>query len=174
MNIQQATTADHVNKIVNHPAVYPWIRGVHTEPFDLKNVVKNHIVLEAEHGCVIFVKIQPGIYEFHTSVLPEGRGSWMQEGAAEVFHWMFTRTDAFELLTKCPDGNTLAKLGARNVGCTFNFRTGPIWPVNGNMVSVDVYGLILQHWVIKAPKMEEVGNWFHDSLIEEYKRLGKE
>lgn len=174
MNIQQATSADHVNRIVNDPSVYPWICGKHTEPLDLKNVVKNHIVLESEKGCVIFAKIQPGIYEFHASVLPEGRGAWMQEGAAEAFHWMFTRTDAYELMTKCPDGNLPSKIGAKHVGCMLNFRTGPIWPVDGKLVPVDVYSILIQHWAIKAPKLEEIGEWFHDTLIGEYSRLGKQ
>lgn len=173
MNIQQATNADHVNRIVNDPSVYPWIKGNHTEPLDLKNVVKKHIVLESEYGCVIFVKIQPGVYEFHASVLPEGRGSWMSDGASEAFHWMFTRTDAYELLTKCPDGNLPSKMGAKRVGCTFNFRTGPIWPVDGMLVPVDIYGILIQQWVTKAPKLEEIGEWFHDTLVEEYIRLGK-
>lgn len=175
MNIYQAQDAIRVNEIVNDPSIYPWIKGSHTGFLDLTNVVanKNNVVLVSDHGCVVFTKLQSGIYEFHTSVLPEGRGTWMQEGAVEVFHWMFTKTDAYELMTKCPDGNILAKLGARNVGCNLQFRTGEIWPTNGGKVSVDVYSILIQQWGVKAPKLEETGHQFHECLINQYEKLGR-
>ena len=42
----------------------------------------------------------------------------MVQGSQFAFHWMFTKTDAFELLTKCPHGNIPAKAGAKIVGCS--------------------------------------------------------
>lgn len=176
MIIERALDANRVNQIVNDPSIYPWIKGVHKGPLDTTRVIenKNNVVLVAEHGCLLFIKIQAGIYDFHASVLPEGRGAWMQESAAAAFHWMFTKTDAYELMTKCPDGNVLSKLGARNVGCSLQFRTGAIWPTEGRLVPVDVYSLLIQHWVTKAPCLEETGHWFHETLISEYERLNKE
>lgn len=176
MNIERATDAVRVNEIINDPSIYPWIKGANTGPLDVSAVIANpnNVALVAEHGCLLFLKTQPGIYEFHTSVLPRGRGAWMQEGAARAFHWMFTKSDAYELMTKCPDGNILSKLGARNVGCSLQFRTGPIWHTDGGVVPVDVYSLLVQQWAIKAPILEETGHWFHEMLIREYKRLGRD
>src|ERR1700733_3670427 len=86
---------------------------------------------------------------------------------------MFTKTDAFELLTKCPYGNVAAKAGAKIVGCSLRFPTRPIWPSDGKLVPVDVYSIILQEWVKNDKYILESGKWFHKSLDLEYNRLGK-
>jgi len=155
-----------VNEIINHPSIYHWIKGGNTAPLDVTNAAINpdNYFLVGEHGCVLFIKHQTGIYEYHTSVLPEGRGKWMLDGAKFAFNYMFTRTDAFELLTKCPDGNIAAKAGARAVGCTQVFRTGKIWPSNGEMVSVDVYSMLIQNWAKNDDMIVESGKWFHEEL----------
>ena len=175
MRVSRATDAKRVNEIVNDPSIYPWVKGEHTSPLDLTKVIADskNVALLFEHGCVLFIWLQPGIYEFHASVLPEGRGEWMHEASQEAFRWMFTQTDAFELMTKCPDGNVLAKAGAKNVGCRLQFITRPIWPTDNGKVCVDVYSLMIQDWAAKAPGLEEVGHWFHETLIAEYARVGK-
>lgn len=164
-------TAKRINEIVNHPSIYSFVKGFNTEPLDLTSVIsnQNNIGLVGEYGCVIFIKHQSGIYEFHTSVLPEGRGEWMVNGSKFAFNWMFTHTDAFELLTKCPYGNVAAKAGAKIVGCSLRFTTLPIWPVEEKLVAVDVYSIILQEWVKDASNLVELGNWFHEQLEDKCK-----
>lgn len=159
-------SAERINEIVNHPTIYPWIKGRHTTPLDLSNIVKNpdNVCLVGEYGCVIFIKHQSGIYEFHTSVLPDGRGVRMVEGSHFAFNWMFTKTDAFELLTKCPYGNVAAKAGAKVTGCSLRFTTLPLWPVEDKLVPIDVYSIILQEWAKSADNLVELGKWFHDQL----------
>lgn len=172
--LERHFTAEHINEIVNHPSIYPFIRGNHTGPFDLGNVTSNpdNVCLVGEYGCVLFIKHQPGIYEFHTNVLPQARGELMMMGSQFAFNWMFTQTDAFELLTKCPHGNIPAKAGARATGCSLRFTTRPIWPAETKMVPVDVYSMIIQEWVKSANHLVAIGNSFHKSLDIEYNRLG--
>ncbi len=163
--LERHYNAERINQILNHPSVLPTIRGNHKN-LDWSKVAEHpsHVSLVGEHGCVLFVKIQDGIYEFHTSVLPEGRGKWMIEGAKYAFNYMFTRTDAFELLTKCPDGNLAAKAGAKAVGCSFVFRTGEIWPSDGKMVCVDVWSILIQHWIKTNEFTVDSGKFFHMEL----------
>lgn len=174
--LERHFTAERLNEIVNDPSIYPWICGLHTDPLDLTRVASNpdNVCLVGEHGCVLFIKHQVGIYEFHTSVLPAGRGKWMIRGSRFAFDWMFTKTDAFELLTKCPQGNLAASAGARAVGCSPLFGTRPLWLLNGNLVSIDIYSIIIQHWVVTAKNLEETGNLFHNALDKEYKDIGKD
>lgn len=173
--LERHFTAERLNVIVNHPSIYPWVKGAHTELLDLTNVAKNpnNVCLVGEYGCVIFFKHQLGIYEYHTSVLPEGRGKYMLDGAKFAFRWMFTSTDAFEIMTKCPDGNIASKAGARAVGCTQIFRTRPTWPINNSLVSVDIWSLVIQNWVKTCPEIAEIGAIFHDKLQDKYTKLGK-
>jgi len=172
--LERHFTAERINEIVNHSSIYPSICGFHTEPLDLTTITANHnhICLVGEHGCVLFIKHQAGVYEFHTSVLPEGRGEWMVKGSRFAFNWMFCNTDAFELLTKCPYGNVAAKAGAKVVGCSLRFTTRPIWPMDGKLVPVDVYSIMLQEWVKNADTLVDSGKWFHKSLDIEYNRIG--
>lgn len=173
--LTQHTTAERLNEIVNHSSIFPWVCGYRTEPFDLTAFSANpdNVCLVGEHGSVIFQKHQPGIYEFHTCVLPEGRGQWMLDGAKAAFRWMFTKTDAFELITKCPDGNIASKAGARAVGCSNVFRTRPTWSTEKGLVSVDIWSILLQHWIKQTPEMTAIGADFHDKLEQKYALLGK-
>lgn len=173
--LERHFTAERINEIVNHPTIWPFVKGYCTQPLDLTELIKhqNYIGLVGEHGCVFFVKHQPGIYEFHTSVLPEGRGAWMVQGARYAFNWMFTKTDAFELLTKCPHGNIPAKAGAKAVGCSLRFTTRPIWPFFDKMVPIDVFSIIIQEWAKNADNLVETGKWFHNNLEMQYNKRGK-
>lgn len=173
--LERHFTATRINEIVNHPSIYSEICGYHTSPLDLTHVTlnPNNICLVGEYGCVLFINHQSGIYEFHTSVLPEGRGDWMIEGSKFAFNWMFSKTDAFELLTKCPYGNVAAKAGARAVGCSLRFTTRPLWPSKGELVPIDIYSIILQEWPKTSNHLVSIGNSFHNQLELEYTRLGK-
>lgn len=175
MKIERAFNAEDVNRIINDPSIYPWIKGTNSGELDMAKVIadQRNFALVSEYGCSLGIRLQAGIYEFHTSVLPEGRGVWMKDFAAEAFHWMFTKTDAYELMTKCPDDNVAAKAAAKSVGCSFQFRTGPIWATDRGLIPVDVYSILIQNWAARAPKLEDIGHWFHETLISEYKRLGK-
>lgn len=175
MMLTRHTTAERLNEIVNHPEVYPWVKGGNTGPMDLSRFVSdfNNVCLVGDYGSVIFQKHQPGIYEFHTCVLPEGRGAWMVEGAKEAFRWMFTRTDAVELMTKCPDGNIASKAGARAVGCSMVFRTGPVWPTEKSLVPVDVWSIAIQNWPKNCPDLADTGKLFHDRLHTKYLAKGR-
>lgn len=167
--------AAKINHFVNHPAIYPFVKGSNAGPLDLSSVVRNpaHVVLVSDHGGMIFIKHQTGVYEFHSAVLPENRGEWTARGAVAAFHWMFTKTDAFELMTKCPHGNVAASAGAKFIGMTKDFTTRPIWLTDEGMVPVDVYGLRIQDWVRRAPGLVEIGHEFHERLAAQLKAKGR-
>ena len=173
--LERRFDSERINEIANDPSVFPLICGYRTAPFDLTPITsdENNVCLVGKHGYVLFIRMQPGIYEFHTSVLPEGRGRWMIDGSQEAFYYMFTKTDAFELLTKCPDGNLASKVGAKAVGCLPVFRTRPNWPIDGKLMCVDVYSIIIQNWIKNANGLVESGKWFHNNLEEQYKKLNK-
>jgi hypothetical protein len=172
LKIERVFEADRANEIVNDPSVFPWVCGNHKEKIDLSKVVsdKNNIVLMAEHGCIIFIKHQEGLYECHTNVLPSGRGQWVIDYGFGALDWMFSNTDAYEIITKCPKNNVLSVLAARKCGFTKDFTTRPIWPVEGKLCPVDVYSIRIQEWARFAPNLIEKGHWFHSYLEAEYEK----
>ena len=170
--IARAKDARRLNEIVNHPSVLPWVKGSIEGPLDLSVPVadQRNVTLVGEHGAVLFHRHQPGFYEAHTQVLPGGRGVWTVLFVQSCLHWLFTRTDAFEIATKCPRGNLAAKALARAIHGTFEFTNQRGWVKDGAYIPADIYSLKIQDWARQAPGLVERGEWFHDRLEEEFTR----
>jgi hypothetical protein len=166
------TKPDRIEALVNHPSIYPHVKGAVDGRISMASrfTEPGHVVLVGPNGGVIFDRLLPGLWEMHSAVLPESRGSTMLEGARQAFHIMFSRTDCIEIVTKCPDGNLAAKTGARAVGMSFAWTIPEHYPPE--MRDTDVYSLRVEPWAQRAPYCEPVGRWFHRRIAEEYARLG--
>lgn len=163
-----------LNEVVNHPAIYPWVRGMAEGPLDLSDVVANpnNFLLMGEHGGILFQELAPTLYECHTQVLPEGRGRWAVDMVEEALHWMFTRTLCMEVLTKVPHGNYPARALAKAIGGHREFTAQKGWVKDGRPIPADIFALRIQDWMLRAPKLVERGQWFHDRLEREFARHG--
>lgn len=161
-------------RIAHHPDVFPWIKGPYDIDIVLDTVVSNPdcYALLGQYGFSLYAKLGPGIYEAHNAVLPEGRGRWTLQMAKTALHWMFTRTDCTEIITKCPLDNLAAIAGARAVGGQCEFTTRPIWPGVSGPIGLGIYTLPIQRWVEGAKDLIQRGQDFHDQLRLEYWRLG--
>lgn len=166
--------AAHINYLVNHPDVYPWIKGSYIGKIDLSQVIANdnNIVLTFEYGGMLFIKLQAGLYELHTSFLKEGRNKDGKYWAQEAIDWVFINTDACEIVTRCPKHNPASSAGAIVMGFSLDFTTGKIWPANGEMVAMDVFSMKIEDWVKKSPFVLKTGDKFHHDLHDQYDNLG--
>ncbi|WP_213775121.1 hypothetical protein [Bradyrhizobium sp. dw_78] len=172
--IERHLTADRLNEIVNDPSVYPWVRGACDAPLDLAPLLsdKRHVCLLGEFGGCVFVQHQPGLYEVHTQMLPGGRGQWALDTVNECLRWMFTRTDAVEIWTRCPRGNLAARALARAISGQHEMDLQRGWVKDGEVIPAAIFSLTLQQWMKTAPGLEEVGHWFHMRLADEYRAVG--
>ena len=109
--------ADLVNRIANHPAVRPHIGASGQGEIDFTAVVADdaNVCVELEHGVMLFVPKGPGVYELHTLITPEGRGSAVLPAAHKAFGFMFSN-GCEVLLTFAPASNRPAALMARRAG----------------------------------------------------------
>lgn len=167
--------AKRINRIVNDPSVYPWVCGRHEGELDLTPVIAdpNNVLLMGQHGGVLFIQLQPGLYEAHSQCLEEGRGKWMVSFVTAAIHWMMTRTECFELMTRCPRGNLGARALARAVGGKFEFTNPRGWTRDGKTIPADIFSITIQDWMRTAPGLVERGHWFHERLEAEYRKLGR-
>ncbi len=170
------TDATRLNEICNHPEVYPWVRGPADTPVDMTEVVAsgNTITLLGKHGGILFHHLQPEIFEAHTQMLPSGRGTWALECVQACLAWLYTRTDAMEVLTRCPKGNLAALALAKAIGGVKEFSNPKGWHKDGKPIPADIYGLRIQDWMRTAPGLVERGRWFHDRLKAELAKHGAE
>lgn len=172
--IHRATDAARLNEIMNDPAVRPWVANDADGALDLTPVVANtsNVALVGEHGGMVFLALQKGIYEVHTSILPAGRGEWGTAMMQACMLFMFTRTDAYELSTRVPRGHIAAKAAAQGVGMRYEFTRPDGCVFRNRRVDVDLYSYRVQDWMAIAPGLAEAGRWFHERLESEAKRLG--
>jgi hypothetical protein len=174
IQIERHHNADHLNSIVNHPDVYKWVKGPYEGPLDFAPVMENEdvIVLMGQHGGVVYHRIQRGLFEGHSSFTPEGRGEWAVACVHATLRWMFSRTEALEVLTRCPQGNVPAKALTRAIGGKYAFTNPTGWVMDGKPVPAEVWNLTIQDWLKTAPDLVDRGRWFHARLKEELARHG--
>ena len=164
--IERHRTAEALNEIVNDPHVRPWV-APGTEPLDLTFQVanENNVCLVGEHGCCVFLKAMPGVYEVHTQVKREGRGEWTNALTRACAHWMYLRTDAYEIMTRVPQGHIGAKAAAQNAGMRYDFTREKECLFRGQMIDVHIYSFRIQDWLVVRPEgLVDVGRSISRSI----------
>lgn len=174
MKIERVFNARRLNEIVNDPDVYRWVKGYALDKLDLAgpSASPHNCVLIGDGGAIIFVGLQPGLYEAHTQVLKSHRGAWAKEFCQECLRYLFTHTDAMEVMTRCP--TVPSKALARALGFTRLFTNPKGWVIDNDPVPADIYSLMFQNWAPNAPGLEARGKWFHDRLEEELKKFNQQ
>lgn len=173
--IEREFDAQRINKVLNHPAVRPDVAEVGEGELDITKGVenKNNVLLMGEHGGFFGIRIQPGIYEAHTQILPEGRGKWAFEATEVATSWMFTHTDAFEILTRVPRGHDGARMLAVHMGMKFEFTADIPRLFRGELTLMDTYSFRIQDWMPKAKSLADKGRWFHKTVGEQITKIGR-
>lgn len=172
--ISRHLEASHLNSIVNHPDVYRWMHGTIEGPLDFAPAMESphFYALLGEHGGQLYTRIQSGLFDVHSQFKPEGRGEWAIEATRRTLHWVFTRTEAVECVTKVPHGNVPAKALAKGIGGTHEMTIEKGWVLDGKIVPADLYSLTIQHWLKTAPGLVEKGQWFTERFHSELARHG--
>ena len=171
--ITRATDAVRINEILNHQSVRPLVSDT-AGAIDLSAVAGNPdiFILLGDHGGFVLTRLMSGVFEAHTQILPEGRGEWALSFVQAGLRWMFTRTEAYDILTRVPDGHLSAKALAVKTGFRYEFTSDHPYQFNGRTVSSDVYSIRLQDWAATAPELVEAGEWLHQRFAKEGDRLG--
>lgn len=174
MAVERSFDIEHINEILNHPSVRPDVADESESVLDLTVAVsdKRNILLMGDHGGCMFLYMMDCMYEVHTQILPAGRGEWAKAFAKACVEWMYTKSDALEILTRVPHGHIGAKTLALQTGFRFEFTRADCCRFRGVSVPVDILSCRLQDWITTAPFMEDLGERFHDQLHKEAERLG--
>lgn len=168
MLVERYTDAKFANHILNSCDVRFDIADTSEGFVDVGESVANpdNVLLCGEHGGFMYFKLLPGVYEVHSFVLRRGRGSWALAAAQDSLSWIFTRTDAYEVLTRIPDGHAAATGLATKCGLRHEFSKTRGCKWRGLWVDAHVWGLRMQDWISRAEGFEEIGRAFHARLNE--------
>ena len=172
--IERHTSAALLNTILNDPRVRPDIAEATEGPIDCSVAVgdPSNILLMGEYGGCFFGKVMPGVYEVHTQALPEGRGKWIANFVREAGDWMFTRSDAFEIITRIPEAHIGARQLALHAWMRPEFTRVQETRWRGKLQDCDIYSFRIQDWASESATFDTSGELFHDFLHDEAKRLG--
>lgn len=171
--IRRSFDASEINAVLNDPSVFGSIElpGSVLGELDVSPVVANpaNVLLMAEGGGIIFSQQEPGIYDFHTSFMPNFRGRNAIRSSLEAYRWMFTHTDCMILQTKVPAFNKAAVLCCRIIGATREFDRKNTWPTVPP-ADMSYWTLRYDDWVRQTPELVASGRAFHLRLDEEFAR----
>lgn len=172
--IERQHSADRINVVLNHPAIRPWVANDRDGVIDLSATIadQRNVVLMGEHGGVAFLWMQPGVYEAHTQVLPQGRGEWTRALTEACIRHMFTKTNAYEIVTRVPSGHLAAKAAAEAQGMRYEFTRENGVCFRNRIVDAHMYSFRVQDWVPAGIGLIQTGQWFHNRLHQEADRLG--
>lgn len=159
--------------IADHPEVRPWLGII--DPHATINQIIAPIVVNPANYCLltpqgdggyILTRLAPGLYASHTLALPSARGRPMLRLMREGFQFMFSATDAVEIVTQIPDGNDNAARWSDVAGFRDTFRREKCFHLMGEKVGSRFRSLSWQDWAISSPQCRTAGVTFHDALHE--------
>lgn len=84
--IRRTFDATEVNAAANHPDVRPGMGVQSAGALDMTALVacRRNLFLFGAHGGWSFIWTAPGVFEIHTTVVPEGRGTWAYAAVCEA------------------------------------------------------------------------------------------
>lgn len=165
LSVCREFSAERLNHVANHPDVRPWVGGG-SGALDLTPLVadQRNMLLMGQGGGVLFQFLDPGLYEAHTQFLPEARGKEAVLAVKDALRWMFTRSDAIEIVTKVPNGNAAALGLVRAIHGQKLFDREKVWPTADGLTGVAYYSLPIMTWAGKAEELAVSGQSFHGKL----------
>jgi hypothetical protein len=163
--VRRTLDAARLNAVANHPEVRPWLGGRGPLSLDALAADPGNYALEAEHGGWVFVRHEPGVYELHTLFLPAGRGRACLAAWREAERFMWTATDAREIVTRVPAHNAGAFMAARICGFRERFTRAAAFVTDaGETVGVDYLGRAIDDWWPADAAALAAGEVFHAQL----------
>lgn len=172
--VRRTLDATFLNQVLNDPDVRPWVGGEGV--LDVTGTVANpeNIALVTDYGGWVLGKHETGIYELHTAFLKEGRGRFYVAATHEALRYVFTNTDAVEIVTRVPEVNRAAAMAARCAGFKERFMRSDAWALpEGKVCDISFQALHLDAWTAKSPDVLAEGHWFHETLQDAHDRAGR-
>jgi hypothetical protein len=175
--IRRTLDGTYLTQVANHQTVRPSIGFLEAGELDFRAFAADpaNYVIEADHGGWLLEAKGPGVYEIHSLFLPEGRGKSVFVNARLMLRWMFTRTDAVEIWTRCPDDNPAARMLALKNGFREVFRREAVWNTGTEFeCGVSYQSLTIDGWAQRDAEALKAGRAFHDALEAAKKAAGSE
>lgn len=141
---------ERLNEIARHPEVWETMApdGVDRDTFELNNE-SLYLAIEAQNLIVGFWKCDPlpcDVWEVHSCLLPEARGSVATAAIPLALYRLFAKTPALTLIGRVPT----CLPAARKLATWAGFKTASVsngtWPKAGEKFDVETLTLTWHEW----------------------------
>ncbi len=149
--------------VANHPFVRPWLGGSGFVDLTAACADPANVALETDGGGFLLLGKGGGLYEAHTLFVPEA-GRKAPAASREGFLYLFTHTDAVEVVTMVPSNNAPAGKLAHYVGFTPRFTRQAAWPTEDGVIPAEYFSLTVEQWALKSDDCLAAGVAFHGAL----------
>lgn len=165
-----------LNETVRRPEIYDRIRrdgDVEASAFSVEDKLQHpdHQFVRVDkngQGVGFFhtVRKAPGIYEVHTNLTNDCRGSDALVAGRGGMALMFTRTDCRKLISYAPANIPEALAFSLQIGFKRDFIQAKKWPRDHQRHDLQFVSLTIQEWIRKAhPDYAPIGEHFHQQLF---------
>lgn len=121
---------------------------------------------EAAVGYVLFMPKQIGVWEQHTAFDKEHRGKYALAAVQESHKAMFMQTDAWQLISPCPEWHPGASMFAKSLGAVKAFRNVNAYTRDGRKQWADIYTLTIAAWsYLVHSEFQEEGEQWHEAVF---------
>lgn len=124
----RSKSANHINKIANHPDVRPTAGGDGVSRIDFTPIFDKIISLEDRGGAWLFMDEGGGIFGGHYMFLPKYRGKHALKLGRKALDYMFDKIGAKRIIGRQPAENKLASI----YNIALGIKKGPIERVSAN------------------------------------------
>ena len=162
--IRRTLDPGFLTAVANHAQVRPHIGG--EGPIELGPLIADpaNIAIEAEHGGWLLLRHEAGVFELHTLFLPEGRGEGYFEAAREALTFVFTASEAREIVTRIPASSRREAFAAARCGFVERFTRARAFAGPRGLEAVFYRALSLDAWMFAEPACGQAGRAFHAQL----------
>lgn len=157
--VRRTMDATFLNTVANDPSVRPWLGG--DGPLELSAQINNPLNLAgvSAEGGFVAQSLGDCRYEVHSLFLPVKKTGAVKAMRAAL-DYIFSASDAMELITKVPDDNTSARGLAILAGFRSLFSAQMPWSA-GVRKLIDVRVIELDEWALRSQAALESGQWLH-------------
>lgn len=160
--MRRTMDATALNAIANHPDVRLWLGGDGPVDFGPQMRDASNIAVVGDVGGFLAVWLSEGRYEIHSVFLPN-HGTAAVTLMREGLDYLFSVTEAIELVTRVPVTNAAAAGLARLGGFQVRYRTQMPWS-GGTVIDADVCALSVERWASQSRAAWVAGMAAHDAF----------
>lgn len=160
IEIERSTDYELIDKFLNDPDIYPWVRDRIVGPIMSRPLVEDpaNWFIIGEHGGLFFQAILPGIYEAHVFITKKGRGDWARKALHGAVAMLFTGSEAVEIIGKQPKGFLGSMAFWRMAGGRIDFVVEhPAYLFRKKLLPYTAWSLTIQDWVRTSPLLRARG-----------------